>query len=1031
MRSFIIISVFFVFFSLIAYAQSGTSGYQMNASNTKAVYFGKTARIDAITQSNKLKTTARKRPKGLPPNFFGRHVSKIEKPELEHLGPDPLRQLRDPKLLSAGPINLLVNQNGLSSPVGSPTDPTGAIGQRHYVQGINATFVGVYHKDGALIEVFDTDEVFWENINLRGGGDPIILYDAEYHKWVITEFAPSPQTMMLIAVSEDDDPLGVYNLYAFATPSFPDYPKYGIWNNALVVTTNEDGLSVLHQYFIEREALMEGNRPVRVQRVGVSGNEETEAGFYVTSPVNWQSGLTPGNTAPMTMKINDSSWGEVSQDQVELFSFDIDFDNVNNSSLNVTRIIGTPFDSYPCAIVNNRTFSCVPQLGGSGLDAIPEVIMNVPQYRKFNSHESVVLSFITDVTDGENIAGIRWMELQKRGDQDWVLYQEGTYSPDNLNRFMPSISIDADGNIAMGYNVSSDTTFVGMRVTGRLSDDPLGVMTFDETEVVCGVGSIVSGTRFGDYAQMTVDPVDGQTFWYTGEYAGNTNGRVATRITSFKLGAPRLTDLLAASILSPSSSATLGNEEVVTAQVVNVGQDNAKGFAAYLLLDGDTVDTFARNTAIPSGDTVTFSFSKTLNLQELGEYELTLLIDGDVFEDNNRFVKTVRQLLTVETGLAVFTPKTVLCNNDAPVPLAYRVSNFGFDTLKFAEVDFFFNDVLLKTEAFAASIERGQSILVLDTIEGLTQQEGNLEFKLNLKNPNGVTDPLPNNNVAAVVVQNPPELTQLSIRIIHDLFPDETTWEITDGADVPTVLSSGGPFSPGLNNTVTDFACVLPRGCYRFRMLDSFGDGIENGAYEVTDAEGNILVAERGNFVNVQETDFCIGGSCNLAVEVSTVNAGPEQPGSILVEASGGLSYQFSIDGGLTFQESPIFNGLEEGTYSLVVDAGTNCQFSQSVEVILDPTVGLDDLSEGQLVIAPNPTEGGIFSISLTGYTHLEGFLEVHVLNSKGQLIQKKLISRYGDTFKGKCSLYNSPSGLYFVRIKGVSNNILSRVIKK
>ena len=41
------------------------------------------------------------------------------------------------------------------------------------------------------------------------------------------------------------------------------------------------------------------------------------------------------------------------------------------------------------------------------------------------------------------------------------------------------------------------------------------------------------GNRFGDYAQMTLDP-DGETLWYTGEYL-STNGTRRTKIFSFNM----------------------------------------------------------------------------------------------------------------------------------------------------------------------------------------------------------------------------------------------------------------------------------------------------------------------------------------------------------------------------------------------------------------------------------------------------------------------------------------------------------------
>ena len=49
-----------------------------------------------------------------------------------------------------------------------------------------------------------------------------------------------------------------------------------------------------------------------------------------------------------------------------------------------------------------------------------------------------------------------------------------------------------------------------------------------------GIGDSQADARFGDYSQMTIDPVDDATFWYTGEYIG-AGGARRTRVFSFAM----------------------------------------------------------------------------------------------------------------------------------------------------------------------------------------------------------------------------------------------------------------------------------------------------------------------------------------------------------------------------------------------------------------------------------------------------------------------------------------------------------------
>ena len=50
----------------------------------------------------------------------------------------------------------------------------------------------------------------------------------------------------------------------------------------------------------------------------------------------------------------------------------------------------------------------------------------------------------------------------------YSLYQQGTYAPgDGVHRWMGSIAMDKNGNMALGYSVVNGTTvFPGIRYTG-------------------------------------------------------------------------------------------------------------------------------------------------------------------------------------------------------------------------------------------------------------------------------------------------------------------------------------------------------------------------------------------------------------------------------------------------------------------------------------------------------------------------------------------------------------------------------------
>jgi hypothetical protein len=158
-------------------------------------------------------------------------------------------------------------------------------------------------------------------------------------------------------------------------------------------------------------------------------------------------------------------------------------------------------------------------------------LMFSAHYRNMGDHESLWLNHT--VASG-GTAGVRWYEVRDLSATP-TLYQQGTYNPgDGQYRWMGSLATDRDGNMALGYSVSSSTLFPSVRYTGRLNGEAPGQLPQGENSLVEGTGSQTGSNRWGDYSMMAVDPVDDCTFWYTQEYLITTSGNWTTRVGSFK-----------------------------------------------------------------------------------------------------------------------------------------------------------------------------------------------------------------------------------------------------------------------------------------------------------------------------------------------------------------------------------------------------------------------------------------------------------------------------------------------------------------
>lgn len=460
-------------------------------------------------------------------------------------GQDPLALMQQQYQAGRAPQAfgaIVANLNGLSATGFSPGDPVIDIGTTHAIQAINGTggtTYAIYDKTGLLVAGPLTLDGLGTGNCANGLGDPIVFFDELARRWLLTEFTDGSNDLC-IYVSQYEDPTlpQTWARYSFVPPNFPDYPKYGAWNDAYYLGTNESpgGLAL---YALNRKAMLEG-RTMTTQRF--TATKLSGFGFQVAQPVDIDGQFPPDAGSPgIFLRHNDAEShgrGSVAPDWVELFSLSIDWTTPANSVLSGPLQI--PVTEFSSNLNGLSAFSAFPQPNGTKLDPLREQVMYRAAYRRFPTHEAIVGNFVTDV-DGADTGGVRWFELRRNGGA-WTLYQEGTVAlGDFIDRWMGASAMDEGGNIALAYSVTRDNdhpapnnaeVFAGMRYLGRLASDPLSVMTTGEQVLVDGAGSQSGSTRWGDYHAMGVDPADGCTFWVTGQHMPNSNW--ATRVGAFR-----------------------------------------------------------------------------------------------------------------------------------------------------------------------------------------------------------------------------------------------------------------------------------------------------------------------------------------------------------------------------------------------------------------------------------------------------------------------------------------------------------------
>lgn len=444
-------------------------------------------------------------------------------------GPDPVWQ-KDHVSRSVASVPTVYN--GQTSPY-FPPDDNGTIGPNHYMQTVNTTYA-IYNKsDGVKVAGPTAMNQLFGNVPGAScnDGDPIILYDERADRWMAAEFSlcGSPQRM-LVAVSTTNDPTGTWYQYSFVMNGMPDYEKFGIWSDGYYMGTNTSSGTDI--YVFEREVMLNGGTNPKMVSFDNLQRPGSVDGFMMVPPVDCDGETPPPAGEPgIFIAEQDDAFGG-SADELWIYELDVDWATTTNSTF--TRVQQLAVEPYDSNFGNN--WNNIKQPGTSQeLDAIPQVIMNVPQYRNWGSYESLVCCHTVDV-DGSDHAGIRWYELRRVSSGEWTVRQSGSYAPDAHSRWMGSIMMNGSKELAIGYSISSTTEYPGIRFTGQSQaeyDAASGIMDEAEGIIHTGTASQSGANRWGDYSLLSVDPIDDETFWYTNQY--ESGGR-KTKFASFTVG---------------------------------------------------------------------------------------------------------------------------------------------------------------------------------------------------------------------------------------------------------------------------------------------------------------------------------------------------------------------------------------------------------------------------------------------------------------------------------------------------------------
>ncbi len=406
-----------------------------------------------------------------------------------------------------------------------PPDTNGDVGRDHYVQTVNLLF-RVYDKNGtALTPPLKISSLFaplGTPCSTRNDGDPVVLYDNLADRWYISQYCNNaPPFRQMIAVSKTGDPTGSWFIYEFAMPNVKqnDYPKFGIWHDALYMSTDEffgSDYAGSGAFAFDRDKLIAGDPGASYIYFDLASPTTIRIGGLL--PVDLDGTNAPPRSAPaMFIGYTANEYGDP-QDALRVFEFRPDFGNPSNSTFGESAespLVSSPFDPTS----NTGRDDIEQPAPGERLDSQSDRLMYRAAYRNLGFSESVVVNQTVRVSaPGQPYrAGVRVYELRRNTGQ-FVINEQATIGAIDTNRFMGAAAQDHKGNIAVGYSRSNIEKQPAISYTGKLAAEPAGTYR-NEADLIAGTGvQTAFGFRWGDYSGLSSDPSDGCSFWITNQY---------------------------------------------------------------------------------------------------------------------------------------------------------------------------------------------------------------------------------------------------------------------------------------------------------------------------------------------------------------------------------------------------------------------------------------------------------------------------------------------------------------------------------
>ena len=443
-------------------------------------------------------------------------------------------------------------------------DPQIAVGPNHVMTVTNRSYQVHLKEGGSLQATVGFEDFFSTFTTIHSHGDPTVIYDQYNSRFVVAvedgDASIADQSQILVAVSDDNNPIGSWFGISIdgvrdigGINHYVDQPSLGLDEDHIYITTEmlqfgSGTYTETHLWVLEKvDFYADGSFPSGF--IFDPWDEASVPGAHGRLVPTHSFGTLPGNTGTWMAAYTATT---------------ITIIRVDNP-LTVPVFVHQQFSQAAFDDAAQVAVPDAPQNGNSALIVVPGRAAHDLVWRNDSLWLAIhVVPPVGNINFGQATA--RWIQIDTSDLANLSIADQGNAGgvdvDANAYTMFPSIMVDKNDNMAIGFALSSPNHFGGAYYSGRLATDPAG--TTRNTGVLrAGLDDFDLTDRgfptnlWGPSSGIALDPTNESEFWLYNEYV-RVEDRWGTHIGRFAFAeAPSAPLNAAATVDHLNSTATV------------------------------------------------------------------------------------------------------------------------------------------------------------------------------------------------------------------------------------------------------------------------------------------------------------------------------------------------------------------------------------------------------------------------------------------------------------------------------------------